>query len=178
MGRSVATAPRAGLVLYFVGQSDEDFAREYVEYAIDPDGTSTATTLEEALSWSPDVWSDPREWEWEDFVEGIREGLRERYPSFEDADRWIGSEVHVIAENGHAYVAVSSYCGLFAVSIGAREPDYDYYVHPGAAELSHAWAKRNADGMAEAIRKDVYLEEYGLAARFSNGEALYAKRPA
>ena len=178
MGRSVATAPRAGLVLYFVGQSDEDFARDCVESGIELDGSPAAATLEEALSWSPDVWEDQRKWEWEDFVEGIREGLRERYPSFGDADRWIGSEVHVIAENGHAYVAVSSYCGLFAVSIGAREPDYDYYVHPGAAELSHAWAKRNADGMAEAIRKDVYLEEYGLAARFSNGEALYAKRPA
>ena len=38
--------------------------------------------------------------------------LREKWPSFEEADSWDNRETRIVAENYHAVVGVSEYCGL------------------------------------------------------------------
>ena len=55
------------------------------------------------------------QWVWQEFIEDLRTGARELWPSLEDCDRWLDREDHAVLSNIHAYVGVSEYGGLGAV---------------------------------------------------------------
>lgn len=92
--------------------------------------------------------------DWDLLVEGIVESLPS---SYYPVDRWASSEIKVIAENGHASVAISEYCGLVALSL---------CVNPENKHLAHR--------TIEATRKALEgYDQYVKQGTFSNGNALY-----
>ena len=107
---------------------------------------------------------DSARFEWEWFVDWIKETANGNWKSFCDTDKWIGGEDHAILENCHGYIGVSEYCGLVAVWLKAK----DEYPndHP---ELSLAWC----DSIASKFGK--LFGEYRKVATASNGEAFYEK---
>lgn len=102
------------------------------------------------------------EWEFEDYTEYLRETVKSHWPSFEDADGWLGREDAMLLENGHAYVGISEYCGLAAIWLVPKDDN----EHP---ELSESWCEKIAD------KFETLLGEYRKVGCASNGECFYEK---
>ena len=99
-----------------------------------------------------------------------QERVTELWPSFQPADDWVGDELHVIAENAHSIVAVSEYCGLVSISLGAK---YD--------RRSYTADDSEIGGLGEHWRKQIAAKflstfgEYAKLGTMSNGEGVFQK---
>lgn len=102
--------------------------------------------------------------DWEDLIYSIREDLQHRFKSFEECDRWDGNEVHIIAENSFAEVAVSEYCGLASVSCRVN-----YYLDVDKEGLANNWIKN----LEKELEKFGNLSKVGT---FSNGTSVFEKK--
>lgn len=98
------------------------------------------------------------EWQWDAFVDGIRDEVSHLWPSIQDADRWIGREDRVIAENNLVEIGVSEYCGLAAV-----------WVAPKDTPLALGFINRIRPKFLRALGN---LRKLGT---FSNGEAVFER---
>lgn len=100
----------------------------------------------------------------------IQERATELWPSFEPADSWIGNELHVIAENAHSVVAVSEYCGLISINLGAKYDRQQYFADD--SEIG---------GLGEHWRTQIstkFLAAFGTYRKLgtmSNGESVFEK---
>jgi len=104
-------------------------------------------------------------WEWDDFLDNLRNLICGRYQSFCDCDRYRGREGHVILENDHAEVIVYEYCGLVSVNIVADKSEYP--------EISDHWIGQIEKGFRECMNRDFIC--LSCTGRASNGEAFYEK---
>jgi hypothetical protein len=100
------------------------------------------------------------EWHWNEARDGVVDRLKENWPSFEEAEGWDNKETRIAAENGHAIVGVSEYCGITSVSIAVN----DMSDNP---ELSEAWINRIAGKFEDVFGT---IRKIGT---FSNGESVY-----
>ncbi len=110
------------------------------------------------------------QYEWDEFLDDLRSIVREKYPSFQDYDRWIGREDHAILENGHACITVSSYCGVVAICLVPAE-----YPQTDTPELARAWCEQveaSWEAYVESRYHDETMTPIGTA---SNGETFYQK---
>jgi hypothetical protein len=100
-------------------------------------------------------------WDWA--VEGVVSRLQDSWPSFEEADEWDNRETRIIAENGHAIVGVSEYCGITSISIA---------VHGQAnnPEFSEAWISKIAQKFCDTFGSIVKI------GTFSNGQSVYERK--
>lgn len=115
--------------------------------------------------------------DWDEFLDDLKGVVKERYPSFDDADRWEGHENHVILENGAAEVSVANYCGLIAVSLAPKDGDfYDEGGYDFSTTRNATWTGRIASNFGAHLRKR--FESFAMISfgRASNGEEFF--RPA
>lgn len=107
--------------------------------------------------------------DWDDFVENIREMAKEHFTSFVNADEWLDIEDHVILENTYAQVGVSEYGGVASVWLRSKSADYRYKHDAVTAKASDDWCET----VAEEFRH--LFCEYTKITTFSNGESLYRR---
>lgn len=96
-------------------------------------------------------------------LEGFVQALCKRYPSLHPFRQWVGGEDLVLAENGHARIGISEYCGL------------------GAVWVAPAKVNRTCCTWVDSMKRDFILgavrEHLGqplrLVAIASNGEAIF-----
>lgn len=164
MGRSVLTHPDSIETLYFALPDLDELREMRGEWDEDVDDLS-----DDAL------WTDCQ-FVFEDARDSLFSIVSEQWPSFQEEDRWLrhpNDEIHVVAANFAVEVTISEYCGLVAIDVAHREPDYDYW-DPSTDALARAWAERMAPRIAEQLRANVPLQpELALMGRFSNGEAVF-----
>ena len=105
-----------------------------------------------------------------DYLDWLSEEVTRLWPSFDPADRWIGKELHVIAENAHSIVAVAEYCDLISINLGANY-DRDTYWDDSSdfAGLGAHWRSQVESKFLETFSE---LTKIGT---FSNGESVYQK---
>ncbi len=104
------------------------------------------------------------------FVESLQERAKEKWQSFEEADRWLGREDHVILENELAMIGVSEYCGLVAIWLKSKHEDLDgsYYAEEASrAPLAEKWAELISGNF------DKMFSQYNKIGTFSNGESVF-----
>jgi hypothetical protein len=104
------------------------------------------------------------EWTWYEFIDDVRNVVREKYRSFAEEDRWIEREVRSILVNRYARVAVAEYGGLVSISLV-----------PTDDALAESWCATIADAFKQHIHKrypDSSLVKLGT---FSNGESVYVR---
>ena len=146
MGRSVMTLPDA--ITAFQTFSPSHYCEEHDGWECEDVGT---------CSFGCDHSEDFRE-----YLDWISDEATRLWPSFDSADRWIGNELHVIAENAHSIIAVAEYCDLISINLGAN-CDRD------VAPLGEHWRKQVESKFLETFSE---LEKIGT---FSNGESVYQK---
>lgn len=105
--------------------------------------------------------------EFRDLLTWIEERVIELWSSFTGTDRWIGNELHVIAENAHSVIAVAEYMGMVSINLG---PNYDrdtFWRDDNA--LGEHWRKQIS------ARFEKEFSEFTKLGTFSNGESVYQK---
>ncbi len=104
---------------------------------------------------------DEPQYEFSYRINDAQEIIRERFPSMTLADRWLGNEDHVIAENDHACITVSEYNGLVAVCIV-----------PNDTNLGHAWTNRIKPHFLGRVAS-CFGQRLVSQGRASNGEQFF-----
>jgi len=105
---------------------------------------------------------------WDDFLAFVRVLVKERYPSFKDADYWFGQEEHVVLTNDHGAVVVCGYGNVASISLVPFAPGWNEN-HP----LAVAWCKQVARNFAENVNRLAGgLRRIGV---MSNGESVYTR---
>lgn len=97
------------------------------------------------------------EYDFEDMVMNIMETLKNKMPSLQDSDKWIGREDRTILENDLTYIGTSTYCDVMSLWIVPK----DQYL-----ALAHLWIYR----IAHHVRKLGNLVKDGT---MSNGVSVY-----
>lgn len=154
MGRSVMTLPSATTVAYQRFNPDH-YCNECGEFGCQHEPIEC------------EFGCDHSE-EFQDLLGWIAERASELWPSMHRTDRWVGNELHVIAENAHSIIAVSEYCDLVSISLGSNY-DRDTYWRDPEPGLGEHWRKQISD------RFDKEFGELAKLGTFSNGESLYSK---
>ena len=99
-----------------------------------------------------------------------QERVTELWPSFQPADSWVGNELHVIAENAHSIVAVSEYCGLISINLGAKYDRQAYFADDSdIAGLGAHWRAQIESKFLSTFG------EYAKLGTMSNGEGVFQK---
>ena len=120
------------------------------------------------------VYTDTEEhetcWEFEEyFLTPIINALINRYPSMRDerdANIWRGRELRVVAQNSHADVIVSEYCGTVAIQLVPTEQETD------AANLSDWWCGQAYKGFRETVKEKCGRTMHKVG-HMSNGVGVY-----
>jgi hypothetical protein len=112
--------------------------------------------------------------DFDDLIEDFRQHLKTLFPSVEEADDWIWSEDHVLAENKLARFGVSEYCGLVSYWIVPKEysgPKGQFYYSSDRdiSAISTRWVKSIADKFVAAFG------ELSKVGSMSNGEGVYRR---
>lgn len=168
MGRSVMTLSDATAVAYDYLEPNEEYYREQFEDDVEQGYEDEDSDFDNYM-WTR--WNDgDAASDFESYLEGIQYVAKELWPSFEDADEWVGRENHVILKNAHSIITVSEYCGSVAVCLGANYDRDGYYADDTElANLGEHWRKQIADKFIERFST---LSKIGT---FSNGESVYIK---
>lgn len=114
------------------------------------------------------AFEDEFDFEW--FVDDLKERAGAIFPSLYDCDKWRGREDHILMRNAYADFGVSEYYGLASIWIVER-CDGAYYDYPRAGRATHWLAQ---------IRTR-FLGNFGnlvLDGHMSNGEGVYRLKSA
>lgn len=107
-------------------------------------------------------WTDAEDsWDFDFRIEDIVYEVRRIWESMTPTDEWLGREDRAIAENDHAYIGISEYCGLACVWMVPKESEYQ--------GLTDAWCARAGDKFYQAFSE---LRSIGRA---SNGEEFFER---
>ena len=151
MGRSVSYASGSIAKSYF---DVSDFGACY-----DDEGN--------AIEGSYDEWQAQDDWD--NWLYYITEQLKEKMPSLETCDEWLGNEDKAILENRFCYIGVSEYCGLACLWLVPKELDTYYSDEASLIPLQSHW-------LDNAVDKVEALSELYKLGTFSNGEAIYERK--
>lgn len=111
------------------------------------------------------------EYEWDDFIDYIKESMHDIVPSFEECDRWIDREDHAIMENNLCYAGVSEYCGIIAIWTLHKNEHYG---------CDEEYVEQFAPAFTKRIREKFH-ERFGQIVKvgtFSDGTSVYENRKA
>ena len=176
MGRSVSTPNNTALVEYLHLTQERYWCPECGNTFDDPARVEQACGhIHPACPHCGDTHLQEQDSQllYDDFSDDLKTLLKEAFPSLNPDERWLGREDKAILENAYAYFGISTYCGLVAVWVSAKEKDWN---------SSSAWyamrdrwiasiEKKFAKTMARAW--GVPLTKVGT---FSNGEAVFSKK--
>ena len=107
------------------------------------------------------------------FAEDLETLLKEAFPSLTADEKWLGREDKALLSNSYAYFGWSEYCGLVAVWVAAKEPDYRASSDWGS--MRDKWIASIEKKFAKTVGKawGTPLTKLGT---FSNGEAVFSKK--
>ena len=176
MGRSVSTPSNTVLVEYVHLEQDRYYCSDCGETFNETSSAEQACGHTHYVCphcGSTDFSEQDDQLLFEDFAYDIKTLLKEAFPSLQSDEKWLGREDAAILSNTYAYFGWSEYCGLVAVWVAAKEPDY---------RASSAWEAMQ-DRWISSIEKR-FAKTVGRAwgtplnkvGTFSNGEAVFQKK--
>lgn len=120
MGRSVNYLSNAEYVIYFnadwINAEDED--GEYDEYLA--------------------------QFNWNDFKNDLNASIQAKLKSYYKCERWDNNETRIFLENDLCEIGISEYCGLYSLSIRAKESNYYDEFNREVLGVHHANQVRNS----------------------------------
>lgn len=167
MGRSVMTLNDATVIAYDYLEPDEASYREQWD-DMDGDEQEYYDFDFDRFMWN--LWNEDYADVFHWYLVGIQDMLAEQWKSFEPVDRWIGQELHVIAENAHSLVTISEYGGSVAICLGPNYDRGDYWRDPSEISgLGENWRNKISERFEKRFST---LQKLGT---FSNGESVFQK---
>ena len=176
MGRSVSTPNNTALVEYLHLEQDRYYCPECGNTFDDPARAEQACGHIHPVCphcGSMDFSEQDSQLLFYDFKEDLETLLKEAFPSLEPVTKWLGREDKAILENAYAYFGWSEYCGLVAVWVSFKEPDYR--ASSAWCAMRDRWISSIEKRFAKTVGKSwgTPLTKLGT---FSNGEAVFSKK--
>ena len=110
---------------------------------------------------------------YDDFSDDLKTLLKEAFPSLNPDEKWLGREDKAILENAYAYFGWSEYCGLVAVWVAAKEPDYR--ASSAWEAMQDRWIKSIERRFAKTVGR-AWGKPLTKLGTFSNGESVFAQK--
>ena len=178
MGRSVSTPNNTVLVEYLHLTQERYWCPDCGNVFDDPALTEQACGHTHYVCphcGSMDFQEQDSQLLFDDFAEDLETLLKEAFPSLNPDEKWLGREDKAILENAYAYFGWSEYCGLVAVWVAAKEPDYR--ASSAWEAMQDRWIKSIEKRFAKTAAKawGVPLAKVGT---FSNGGSVFQKKEA
>jgi len=150
MGRSVDYLSNAEYVIYFKADwiNAEDEEGEYDEF----------------LS----------QLNWDDFKENLTSSICHKLKSYYEIEEWDGRETKIFLKNELAVIGISEYCGLYSLSIRARDDEFYGYRDGYKENLG----KHHCQQVRKTLEKCLIGSGADLLNRigtFSNGVGVFEK---
>ena len=150
MGRSVDYLTGADYVLYFIA----DWINEKKENG----------DYDEFLS----------QLNWDNFKRNLISEICHKLKSYEECEKWDSNEVMIFLENQLCEIAISEYCGLYSLSVRAKDDEF----YTSYEKVKDGLAKNHARQIRKTLEKALENAGAELLKRlgtFSNGEGVYER---
>ena len=176
MGRSVSTPNNTALVEYLHLEQDRYYCYDCGETFNETSSAEQACGHTHYVCPhcdSMDFSEQDSQLLFEDFSDDLKTLLKEAFPSLEPDEKWLGREDKALLSNSYAYFGWSEYCGLVAVWVSAKEPDYR--ASSAWEAMQDKWIKSIEKRFAKTVGKSwgAPLTKLGT---FSNGESVFAQK--
>ena len=173
MGRSVSTPSNTVLVEYLHLTQERYWCPECGNTFDETSSAEQACGHTCPHCGSMDFQEQDHQLLFDDFDEDLKTLLAEAFPSLTPDEKWLGREDQALLSNSYAYFGWSEYCGLVAVWVSAKEPDY---------RASSAWEAMRDRWIASIEKR--FAKTVGRAwgthlikvGTFSNGEVIFQKK--
>jgi hypothetical protein len=111
---------------------------------------------------------------WEVFFGDLKYNLKSKYKSLYDCDKWENRENHIFLENNLCEIAISEYCGLYSLSIRAKDDEFNNNYEKYKQGLSQNFVNQILPNVKK-ILKNCGVDLLVKQGTFSNGESVYSK---
>jgi hypothetical protein len=111
---------------------------------------------------------------WEVFFGDLKYNLKSKYKSLYDCDKWENRENHIFLENNLCEIAISEYCGLYSLSIRAKDDEFNSNYEKYKQGLSQNFVNQILPNVKK-ILKNCGVDLLVKQGTFSNGESVYSK---
>lgn len=113
------------------------------------------------------------EWEWQDFKLNLISEIKSKCKSFQECNKWDGREDLIFLENELCEIAISEYCGLYSLSVRAKDDEfYDCVSYKNGLAKNYVFQIQKTLQKALQNCGVTLLNKIGT---FSNGESVYRK---
>lgn len=112
------------------------------------------------------------DFEWDNFKLNLISEIKSKCKSFYECEKWDDREVFIFLENELAEIALSEYCGLYSLSIRAKDDDF-YSTYGKAKEgLAKNFVNQIRKHLEQALN-NCGVKVLNKIGTFSNGEAVF-----
>ena len=117
-------------------------------------------------------YDEERGFYWDDFFRNLECEIKAKLKSYYECEKWDGRETQIFLENELCVIGLSEYCGLYSLSIRAK--DDEFYCN--AENVKDGLSKHHAQQVRGTLEK--CLENCGAKllnrlGTFSNGNGVY-----
>lgn len=116
------------------------------------------------LEYLGDEWADRDQWQ--DFIEGLRNQIKELFPSMYECNEWVGREDYAIMENRYARIGVSEYDGMVSIWMQPIDLETGHGDDERLVGIQESWIDKARD-------KHISLGNLKRQGGFSDGTSLY-----
>ena len=111
---------------------------------------------------------------WEDFMRNLTCEIKHKLKSYYEVEEWDSNETKIFLKNELAEIGISEYCGLYSLSIRARDNlgYYSYEKDLNGLAIKHCSQVRNT---LEKCLVDSGAELLNKVGTFSNGCSIFEK---
>lgn len=109
---------------------------------------------------------------WHDFIMNLTSSICHKLKSYDEVEEWDDNETKIFLKNELAEIAISEYCGLYSLSIRAREDEF-YGYRDGYKENLGKHHCQQVRKTLEKCLKDSGGELLNRLGTFSNGCGVY-----
>ena len=107
---------------------------------------------------------------WDDFLANLKAEIKSKLKSYEDCQAWDGREVNIFLDNMLCEIGISEYCGLYSLSVRAKEADYYSEKNTEALGQNHA---KQIDNTLCKILQGLSCTVLNRVGTFSNGTGVF-----
>jgi len=111
---------------------------------------------------------------WEDFMINLNFSICNKLKSYYEVEKWDNNETKIFLKNELAEIGISEYCGLYSLSIRARDDEFYY----NADNIKEGIAKHHCQQVRKTLEKALTDSGATILNRlgtFSNGCGVFEK---
>jgi len=112
------------------------------------------------------------QYNWKDFMMNLTSSICYKLKSYDEVEEWDGREIRIFLKNELAEIGISEYCGLYSLSIRARDDEFYCYDDKDKYGLAKYHVSQVRNTLEKAL-KDSGAEILNRVGTFSNGVGVF-----